>query len=389
MCKNIRLNKKDIKDIKKDIKRDIKKGISVGSKHTESKEVDEGKKEVRSKRVKVVDRVLLIDEENAYHDWILHDIGQRYKLPIRVITADKKKVSRLKYTSILDRSEIVYIKDSEKEINKVLGDIVRINLQKRLLVISVGSKYARERIEKGFKEKKVELFPKLDTFQEKREYLERVIGRWGIECQNRDVEMVLKRNMVRNVSSWDDVKMTWDILSYRGEVFTLDIVDELYPDEEFYRLDDFILGLLAGKWKKKATVMMNYYLEVRGYSASWLLRKIREEYLTIGLFYQAYRGGVMIMPEVSGRVTDLVNYLGWDNGLRLVDFKDFEQERYLEYIKEMPYGHYVSLNKYILGVDVEGSEEGLYRMIEDIKKVRGEYDVDWGKTNWWDKKGRR
>lgn len=324
--------------------------------------------------------VMLIDKEDVYHDWILYDFGQRFKIPIRVIEADKRKISRLKYTSLIDRNEILYIKDEEKKLYEMYEDIKKVNTRKRVLVISAQSKHLVEKIEKDFKDRRIIKFPELKTYKQKRDYVIKILQRWGVEYSEKEVEVVLIRNMVRNVMTWEDVKLLWEIYEYNGDVFNLDTIEDIYPDEEFHRLDDFILGVLKGQWRNKGTQMASYFLDVREYSPEWLLKKVQEVYANVGLFFQAYRGGVLILPESAGRVEERVRGLEWENGLRLVDFTEIDQEKYLEVVKEMPYQHYVKIAKHVLSLKGSITKGDIYKMIESIKKVRSDLSEYWGKN---------
>lgn len=321
--------------------------------------------------------ILILNKEDKMHEWILYDFARRKNLPIRTILAEPKELRRMRYVSILDRRELVYIQDEDKNILKHLPDILKVNTQKRILAVSADTKELVKRLKTSFKKERVEEFPELKDYQQKKKQVLRILQRWGMECVNQEVERALVRNMIRDVASWEEVKLVWEIYAYRNKKMDRETLAELFPDDEFHNLEGFIIGILQGKWKKKGVQQGYYFLETKEYNASWLIKRIQSTYLDIGLFYQAYRGGVILIPENNGRLLDRINGLGWEKGLRLAEFKEHEQERYLDVVKEMPYKHYIRITKYVMGVSERGSKEDVYQMIENIKKVRGELSDAW------------
>lgn len=322
--------------------------------------------------------VMLLNKDDKIHDWILYDFSRRNNLPMRTMLVDKKELNKLRYVSIIDRKEIIYLKDEDKNILKHIDLVKKINLSKRVLVVSAQSKALQDMLKKIYKDKRVVEFPELKDYEQKQKQVIKVLRRWGVECQNKEIEKVLIRNMIRDVMSWEEVKLIWDVYSYKGQVIDKDTIEQLYPNEEFHKLDVFIIGILKGQWKTKGTQMAHYFLEVREYSPRWLANQILRVFMDIGLFFQAYRGGVIIMPETNTLIKERVNALNWENGLRLLEFREFEQEKYLNLVKEMPYKHYIKITKHVMDMSKNATTESIYKLIEEIKIIRGELVDDWG-----------
>lgn len=311
-----------------------------------------------------------MDKGNPYHDWILYNFGRRLKLPIRTMGADENKLRRLKHMKIIDKKEIIYIKDEDKNILKVKRNLKEINRKRRILVISAGDKKTRKVIARLFSKSKVVIFPPLKDYKDKELLVKKVIRRWGLECENADVKETLVRNMIKDIMAWENVLMLWESYQYKNLKITADDIGELFPDNEFFQLERFIFMLIKGKTKYKTTKMAYYFLEVKEYSPKWLLGKIREVFNNLGMFYQAYRGGVLLIPENPRRVGNRAQDLNWDHGLRLGDFSLYKQKKYLKVVDEVPYKHFLNISRDVYKISDRPSKNDIYKLIEEIKLKR-------------------
>lgn len=318
--------------------------------------------------------ILLVNEDNPFHDWIIFDLARRKGLPIRKVEVTESKLRKLKYMRIIDKTEIIQLEGSKQDVLKEIKNIKNINRNRRILVVPIKDKQVRKTVESVFKNDSLISFPPLKDYKEKEKVVTKVISRWELECETVEVRKTLIRNMIRDVSTWENVLLLWETLQYRGEVLKKSDIDELFPDNEFYNLDRFIFKVLEGKVKRKTIKMAYYFLEVRDYSPSWVRKRIQDEVYMFGLVYQAFRGGVLLIPDNKRRLTERITELGWNDGLPLGELKEHEQRKYLQNIEKIPYRYFLSILPIIYNVPEYTHSEDIYRLIENLRHARRNYE---------------
>ena len=309
--------------------------------------------------------VIVFKEEDDIHDWILYDYSRRKGLVKRVIDVKDIKNHRLSYTSILDKKELLLITGDDVDIAGNMSLIKKINRKRRLLAISCYKKSLLKTIEETFGKYKVRKVPSTRKYEERLKIVDKIIKLKGLKFRNEEVKKSLRKNMVRSTKEWEDMFLLWEVYKYRDELLEQEDIDEIFEDTDFYNLDTFIFKVLKGETKKKTHKIASYFLDTKGYSKRWLLGKIREEYINLGMFYQAYRGGVLIMPEGQKMLFDRVVGIGWNEGLRIADFQKYKQDRYLKFVKEVSYKFFLDISDVLYKEDVD-----IYSLIEEIKQVR-------------------
>src|SRR5690625_5470758 len=86
-----------------------------------------------------------------------------------------------------------------------------------------------------------------------------------------------------------------------------------------------------------------YFLDTKMYSARWVMQKIREETNMLGVVYQAYRGGVLLVPDNRKRLTERIGELDWTDGMVLGDLKEYQQRQYLRLIEKIPHKYFLTI----------------------------------------------
>ena len=94
----------------------------------------------------------------------------------------------------------------------------------------------------------------------------------------------------------------------------------------------------------------------------------------IGLVYQAYRGGVLLLPENRKRLAERITELDWTDGLSLGLLKEREQESYLNFVKNTPYKYYLTIMPMVYEIPEYVSNTDLYELIDEIRIKREEYE---------------
>lgn len=317
--------------------------------------------------------ILGLDIENTYHDWILYDLAKAKKLPITRVKVNKKELTYLQYTKIIDRKEITILEGESKEILEHFAEIQRINRKKRVVVIPVKDKNVEKVLLKHF-EQDVILFPSFKDYEERQKLVENILRRKEVLTQNEEVKRVLVRNMAKDVSTWENVFMLSEVNNYKQRVITENDIEELFPDNEFYSLNRFIWKTLEGKTKLKNIKMAHYFVEIREYSPRWVLEKIQETVHEFNLVYQAFRLGILLVPETPRALTERITSLGWKVGLELGDMPMYKQEMYLGLIDKIPYKYFVKILPIIYKEKRYVKPKDIYSLVEEIRVTRSEYN---------------
>src|SRR5690625_429256 len=321
-----------------------------------------------------VGSIILVDDENKYHDWVLYDLSRNKGMPLRNVDITENELGKLRYMRIVDKKEIINLNGTKNELLQHVSNIKKINRKSRVLVIPARDKETRKAMEKLFFGENIITFPPLKDYKDKEKTVNKIIDRWKLKCETVEVRKTLVKNMIRDVHAWENVLVLWETLSYRGEELTASDIDELFPDNEFYNLNQFIHKMLEGKIKRKSIKMGYYFLDTKMYSARWVMQKIREETNMLGVVYQAYRGGVLLVPDNRKRLTERIGELDWTDGMVLGDLKEYQQRQYLRLIEKIPYKYFLTILPIIYRVPEFAQEKDIYHLIEDLRCARGHYE---------------
>jgi len=321
-----------------------------------------------------VGSIILVDDENKYHDWVLYDLSRNKGMPLRNVDITENELGKLRYMRIVDKKEIINLNGTKNELLQHVSNIKKINRKSRVLVIPARDKETRKAMEKLFFGENIITFPPLKDYKDKEKTVNKIIDRWKLKCETVEVRKTLVKNMIRDVHAWENVLLLWETLSYRGEELTASDIDELFPDNEFYNLNQFIHKMLEGKIKRKSIKMGYYFLDTKMYSARWVMQKIREETNMLGVVYQAYRGGVLLVPDNRKRLTERIGELDWTDGMVLGDLKEYQQRQYLRLIEKIPYKYFLTILPIIYRVPEFAQEKDIYHLIEDLRCARGHYE---------------
>lgn len=318
--------------------------------------------------------VLVMQRGNTYHEWLIRDIARRRGYPIKMVKEDIKEVKPYRYGTLTAGREIVWIKIDKKP--AILAEIEKMNVTKRIVVLEVSGKEIRTRIKK-FPAKKFRVInmPFIKTYEDKRGTLERIVSRWKPEFESSEVENGLIRLMIQNEETWDDVRLSIEIANRQGKVITKKSLEEMFPEAEFYKLDDWIDKLLKGQLKQKSLKMAEYFINVKGYSVAWLMNKIREQANEISLVYQAYKRGILYVPSSQSKIQERLDVVNWSQGTALLELSKRDQGRYLEFVQSVDYRYFVRVLAVLYSADEFVKSAGdLYRVLEEIRLVRSEFE---------------
>lgn len=164
--------------------------------------------------------------------------------------------------------------------------------------------------------------------------------------------------LIRNPQDYESAVAYFDTLSDRP--ITLEDIQYIMGDTDFYQLDEALINLIFGLKKRKTGMMWHYFIHTRQYHPYWLYQKLQEEIRLVGYFYTYKRLGVINHPISANEYRQRVQAAGLSP---LEDWPKYQhQQRILDQVNTHPYKEFSKRAKFILDHPIE-SEEGLTALI--------------------------
>lgn len=323
-----------------------------------------------------IGEVVVIQKDNPYHEWNVRETARRLKIPIKRAKWTERDISRFRYSGILDEKEVIWL-EVGKQSPFIKDELKRMKVRKRLVVIEVETREQRNWIQKIEMDGKLpKILPPVITWEEKEEACVKMLGQFRAVCKSAEVQKRLIGMMIRDTESWSDVRLTVELANREGNKLDLDTLQNIYPDMEFYRLDDWVQDVMEGKKKKKTIKVAHYFRHIRGYSNVWLMQKIRERVEQVALVYDAYRKGIIFVDLTKTEILERSKVMGWDKGDALATMKPAERRACLKVVNELPYTYFIKVQKVLFsGSEIVGEDWDIYRYIEQLRVERGLHDA--------------
>lgn len=320
--------------------------------------------------------MVIVQEGNPYHEWKVRGAANKQELRIRRLNWTERDIRKCRYSGILDTKEVVWFVVGRMSAS-IKKEIERIKLQRRIVVFEVERGEQRNWLQGILVGgRKMESLPPVKTWEEKTEECIGMLGSFRAEFSATEVQRQLVRMMILDTECWSDVKLSIDMARVQNKVIDKNFLQDMFPDMDFYRLDDWILGVLAGKWKGKGVKIAHYFRHEKEYSNVWLMQKLRGRVNDIALVYEAYRLGVIYGEMGKAQILERSKVIGWEGGTRLSEMKRADQRWCLRAIEELPYPYFVTVQRLMYGgSNIVTEDWDIYRYIEEIRVNRGEYNA--------------
>lgn len=323
-------------------------------------------------KVEEVSRVMIIYKGNEYHEWMVRDIVKKKGLRIERKAYTERSLKKLRYSGLFDEASLVWIEVDEVK-----------KMKEYLEAISLGKKYIVFEITKPVQEKLLtklkidghtpKALPKVDDWDGKMRHCTIMVDNIGVKFDKDLTRKTLIQTMMANTDEWKDIELSLLVAKESKTTVDMDYLDKLFPNLEFYKLDDFIQMVIEGKKKKKTIYIADYFLRVKGYSPVWLMQKIRERALELGGVYEAYKKGVIYKTlDSSSKIVERSKTVGWGYGEETIaEMKAKDMVWSLYTIQKVPYKHYVKVMSILFdGKEYVQTKEELYGYIESIREAR-------------------
>lgn len=307
----------------------------------------------------------------------MREAASKHKLRIKRLEWTERDIRKCQYNGLLDDKELVWFEvgTMTPKIKKVLE---KIKLRKRLVIFDVDTREQKNwLLSIQIDEKTTDALHIMTEWKDKEEACLQMLGKFRADFTSDEVRKRMISMMIRDPECWSDVRLSIDIARRKREAIGLPFLQDMFPNMEFYRVDDWVREVLEGKKKQKTIKVAHYFLHTKGYSSVWLMNRIREKLKDVSLVYEAYRRGIVYHEMTKGTIVTRSKVAGWVDGEQLADMKPGDQRWCLRVIEDLPYPYFVKVQRILYAGDEIVSEDwGLYRYLEELRLARGEYEVE-------------
>lgn len=327
-----------------------------------------------------LNNVYLVESENEYHNWIMRKSAQVYNLTYEELPLTNHTFQKLRIYGIMEVPSIYYIDISSETLSgKLINQIKSIQLRNRIICLGIkNTKYVQKYMTlKNTKTGKLPLLVKdYEEWLDKFYFCDSYVIPRDVSFESNDVKETLIRLMIRNPEYWYTVSLLDKSFSLTYEI-TLDDLNTIFPDIDFYSLDEWIRLTLIGKTAKKHIQMYDYFTTVKQYNHMWLLNKLRERYINLSYVYEAYRSGI-IFNNYYQNFEERADSVGFQFTTEFKSLNNRERRECFMIIEDMPFRYYVFLQELLFEKEILTDNEILV-LLNEIKKVRDLYEKYDGK----------
>lgn len=214
-----------------------------------------------------------------------------------------------------------------------------------------------------------EKLPVVMKYEDQMEFFETRIEENHIKFENKDVQSVLIKNLIRTPESYNQLLTLRDSLPM-GEKISMENLEDMYGEIDFYNLTQALVDVVMGTYKRKTIKQLQYFTEYKEFSPRWLGSKIRETAVNLDYFYQLVNKGVMVTPKRLDDIRERMQLAGLRIPIELPSIR--EQYTYLNIVKEVPYKEAkVKIDKALRG-DPIVDEVSLYSLVVELRRDDGD-----------------
>lgn len=267
--------------------------------------------------------VLAMLQDNEYHAIILDELIQEKGLEVHSIqTNDPRDVHQYRYPRLQDKILIVLDTDNHevsialKGANKVSYDIIQ-RVPKYLVA-----------------HPDTEKLPIYIKYEDQIEFFEERIEERGIKFETKEVKQTLLKNLVRTPTSYRQLLTLQESMQV-GERITLENIEDIFGEIDFYNLTQVLVEAIMGTYKRKTIKQLQYFTDYKEFSPRWLGKQLQETAVMLDYFYLLYMKGILVTPKHIDDIRERMQVAGLQVPIELPSIR--EQYTYLNTVKEVPY----------------------------------------------------
>lgn len=238
--------------------------------------------------------IILGEDSNEFHRAIIRNTLTQLSLPVETIYPKQlSDLKPLKYISFDTDYEVAWV-HLEKYNKLFMKELFGVNLAYRHLIVTSDDPAVLGSLETAYKskEKPYERLGSFKTYNDRYEFFNDKLK--GYAFESRDVKRTTIKALVREPEKYDSVTTT--LLAWRSleKAFGREDLEAIFEGTEFYNLDECLLNYLFGTKKRKNIETLDYFLNYKGYPATWLDTKIKEFAITTDYMYRSFHKGLLL-----------------------------------------------------------------------------------------------
>lgn len=298
--------------------------------------------------------VVALLRDNEYHSIMLDELLEEKGLEVESLeTNDPRDLHRYRYPRLQSKIVVLVDTDSHEVSLAVRGaNTVSYDFIQRVPKYMVAHP-------------DTEKFPIIKTYDEQMEFFEERISARNIKFESKDVKSILLKNLIRTPTSYRQLLTLKESLM-EGEKVTLDHLEDMYGEIEFYNLIEVLVNIIQGAYKRKSVKQLQYFTDYKEFSPRWLGDKMRETAVNLDYFYQLVNRGVLVSPQRIDDIRHRLRVAGFKVPIEFPSYR--EQATYLRVVKEVPYKKIKpKIDKVLMSRDIT-SEVGLYGLLAELRR---------------------
>lgn len=319
-------------------------------------------------------------KDNPYQEW-LEGMSRKYnELPRIELKQTVRDIVNHRKIGLFEKPSQMVMEVTNPINAKEQFEIKRMDLRNRQLILVVENYKHVEQFIKSFGKNSnaIGYFPRTKEWEEKTYYIDLMMKETGIQFDSKATQRLLEKSLIRDISMYKDVQLLPEIYG-RGYHVTVEDLQNIFPNIEFYNLQEYIETFISGMYKNKALKMTYYFTEIKEYNSVWLMRKIREYYQEFMVIYEMHRRGIIFEgASMYGmdRRSKVVNFPYYQSVMNL---ENYEIERYITMIKRVPYPLAVKIGRALVEIGENPNKERLLYLAEQIRVIRKTYEKEDGR----------
>lgn len=301
---------------------------------------------------------------------------------------DLKKYFYLTKKSIFNENSILKLSINCRLSKPVLAFIGSVRFKTRITIVYVYNQSSVGFLKGYLEDKKIPSSPELialedtESYSVKRELIQNALRNMNLKTASKEVFNLLTKVLIARSDDFESLLTSLEVAKINDIVITLEYIEDIAGNVDFYKLDDLFENILRAKSIKKTIKYLNYFLKIKQYSPSWLLTKFREYVIYIDKAYNMKYTGIFKHPVPSNVLEARIKASNRKDLSEFYKISNIEQQNLLDFCVDVPYQYFSEVSKLALSKNYNSSDkEAIYKLILDIYTTSKEYGEDKGFDN--------
>lgn len=328
--------------------------------------------------------------QKIYLDSILYDLGFDYETVPIYSENDLKKFKYLQRKSLFERNTVLKMTIYCKMTPRIIEFIQNIRFKTRTTIIYVYNQssavYLYKKLNSEFSNMDVK--PNLqvlgDTkdYSAKKELVTKAIKNMKLKIVNKEVLNLLTKIIIARIKEFDTLKASLDVAKINNTPITLEYLEEIAGNIDFYNLDELFDLILRGSSLKKVIKQMNYFIDIKKYQPNWILNEFKQFLINVNASYALKNKGVFKHVIEKEILEQRIKKANMPNLELFYKFSKKEQQAFLDILNDIPYTYVSEVTKITMqNRYVSVDKQGIYALIYELDSVKYRYNKEKGFKN--------